>query len=73
MYYGYTDIADPILFIDVNGVPTASGYVVQRLGLSVRYIYPRVVNGNIYITSISQVYGTDLPAVTLSITVRIAT
>jgi hypothetical protein len=71
-YVGKTTIASPILFLEVDGVPVASSYVVQSVGNSVRFIFPKIVNGNIYIMSMGQVYGNDLPAITLSIKVYAA-
>lgn len=72
VYYGHTDVPNPIIFMEVNGVPVASSYAVQRVGNSVRYMFPRIVNGDIYITAISQVYGTELPAVTVSVKILVA-
>ena len=72
VYVGSTDVTNPILFMEVDGVQVASAYVVQSIGSSVRYIFPRMVGRDIYITSISQVYGTDLSAVSLNIKIYVA-
>ena len=73
---GTTTVADPIVMLKIDGAVHACSYVVQRLGASTRYVYPRVVmvNGinNVYLTAISQIYGTDLPSITKSITVYVS-
>lgn len=72
LYVGTTNIANPILLLEVDGVPAASSHVVQRVGQSVRFIFPKVVNGDIYIMAMGQVYGNDLPAITISVKVYVA-
>ena len=72
IYVGYTSIQDPILMLEVNGVPAASSHVVQRIGSSVRFIFPKIIGGNIYIMAMGQVYGNDLPAITVSVKVYVA-
>lgn len=70
---GTTSISNPVLFMEVNGVPTASSYVVQESGSSKRFIFPKVdSSGNVYIVAMGQVYGTELSAITLSIKVYVA-
>lgn len=72
-YVGYTPISNPILLLEINGVPSASSYVAQRSGQSVRFIFPRVTStGDIYIVAAGQVYGTDLPALTITVKVYVA-
>lgn len=68
---GTTSATNPILFMEVDGVPCGSAYVVQDLGNSKRTIFPRVSGGNIYITAMGQVYGADLPSVTLNVKVYV--
>jgi hypothetical protein len=72
IYVGYTAVPNPILLLEINGVPSASSYVAQRAGQSVRFIFPKVVSGSVYIMSMGQVYGTALPPITLSIKVYAA-
>lgn len=72
-YLGTTTIPDPILMMEVNGVAVGNSYIVQEVGQSTRFIFPRVdTAGNIYLMSLGQVYGNDLPAITISVKVYIA-
>lgn len=75
-FLGTTTVADPIIMLEIDGAVQACSYVVQRVGSSVRYVYPRVimVNGvnNVYLTAISQIYGSDLPSLTKSIKVYVS-
>jgi hypothetical protein len=71
IYVGYTSIPNPILMLEVDGIPAASSHVVQRVGNSVRFIFPKVVNGSVYIMAMGQVYGSDLPAITVSVKVYV--
>lgn len=58
-----TEIAnkDPVLFMEVNGVPCGSAYVIQDYGTSKRTIFPRRVGTAIWLTAMGQVYGAALP------------
>ena len=69
---GSTNESNPRLFMSVNGVPCGSSYVIQDYGNSKRTIFPRVTSsGQIYITAMGQVYGNELPAVTLNVIVYV--
>lgn len=72
VYVGSTSVPNPILILEYNGVIVPGSYVVQEIGSSVRYIFPRVSGSNIYLTSMAQVYGSDLPAITANIKVYIS-
>ena len=75
-FLGNTTVVDPIIMLEVDGAVQACIYVVQRVGSSVRYVYPRVVPqvgySNVYLTAISQLYGSDLPEITKSIKVYVS-
>lgn len=65
-------MAEPVLFMEVNGIPVASAYVVQEISSSKRFIFPKKVGNQIYIMAMGQTFGADLPAVDLSVRVFVA-
>lgn len=69
---GTTTITNPILLLEVNGVPVSGSMVVQTAGVSKRHIFPIKEGNNIYLVSSSLVFGTELPALTISVKVRVA-
>lgn len=69
---GTTNVSDPILFLEVNGVQVASSYVIQRIGNSVRFIFPKKVGNQIYLMAMGQTYGAALPQLTISVRVFVA-
>jgi len=75
-FLGTTTVADPIIMLEIDGAVQACSYIVQRIGNSVRYVYPRVITvsgvNNVYLTAISQLYGSDLPEITKSIKVYVS-
>lgn len=71
-FVGTTSVSNPILFLEVNGVSVASSYVIQRIGNSVRFIFPKLVGNDVYIMAMGQTYGYALPTVTFTATVYVA-
>lgn len=67
-----TTIQNPVVILELDGIVVPGNIVVQQVGLSQRYIFPRFSNGNIFITAVSIVYGNPLPAISKSIRVYIA-
>lgn len=63
---GTTNESDPILFMQVNGVNVGGTYMIQDLGDSKRYIFPKKTGNTIYIVHMGQVYGQALPEVDLT-------
>jgi hypothetical protein len=72
VYVGSTNVANPVLIMEVDGVVVPGNYLLQSSGSSRRYIFPRSANGAIYVTSVSIVYGTPLPAISKYIKVYAA-
>lgn len=70
-YIGATSVSNPVLYMFVDGVFVSGNYIVQNIGASYRYIYPRVISGAVYITDFSFVFGSELPAFSKSITVLV--
>lgn len=71
-YVGTTNISNPILFLEVDGVPTASSYVIQTVGDSVRFIFPKVIGNDVYLVSMGQTYGEALPEITVNVRIMVA-
>lgn len=71
-FVGTTSVSNPILFLEVNGTPVASSYVIQRVGESVRFIFAKLVGNDIYIMAMGQTYAVGLPSVTFTATVYVA-
>lgn len=69
---GTTNVSDPVLFLEVDGIQVASSYVVQRIGNSVRFIFPKKVGSQIYLMAMGQTYGAALPQLTISVRVFVA-
>jgi hypothetical protein len=70
---GSTAIPDPVLLLEVDGVPTAGVYTIQQAGFSSRYIFPTIdSNGNIYLSCVGQTYGEDIPATSFNVKIYIA-
>jgi hypothetical protein len=69
---GSTNVSDPILFLEVNGIQVASSYVIQRIGNSVRFIFPKKIGNQIYLMAMGQTYGAALPQLTISVRVFVA-
>lgn len=72
IYVGSTTISNPILFLEVDGIPITGSYVYEQIASSKRFIFPKVQNGNIYIVSMGVVYKADLPSHTINVKVHIA-
>lgn len=71
-FVGTTDVDNPVLFMEVDGVPVASAYVVQEVASSKRFIFPKKVGNEIYIMAMGQTYGADLASLNLSVRVFVA-
>lgn len=69
---GTTNVSDPVLFLEVDGIQVASSYVVQRIGNSVRFIFPKKVGSQVYLMAMGQTYGAALPQLTISVRVFVA-
>lgn len=69
---GTTTTTDPILFMEVDGVKVAGSYIVQTVGNSVRYVFPKKVGNSIYLMAMGQTFVNDLPAKTISVQVLVA-
>lgn len=74
IYVGNTSIAEPLLFMEVGGVPVAGAYTLQfSSGNYVRTIVPIVdSSGDIYIVSYGTAIATTLPSITSSIKIYVA-
>ena len=73
-FVGTTNVSDPILFLEVNGVSVASSYVIERIANSnsVRFIFPKKVGNQIFLMAMGQTYGAALPQLTVSVRVFVA-
>jgi hypothetical protein len=67
-----TTIQNPTVILELDGIVVPGNVVIQQVGISQRYIFPRFSSGNIFITAVSIVYGNPLPAISKSIRVYIA-
>jgi hypothetical protein len=67
-----TTIQNPVVILELDGIVVPGNVVIQQIGTSQRYIFPRFSSGNIFITSVSIVYASPLPAISKSIRVYIA-
>lgn len=71
-YIGETTLANPILVLEVDGEPVASAYVIQQVGNSKRFIFPKKVGTSVYLMAMGQVFGNDLPALNISVRIFVA-
>lgn len=67
-----TTIQNPVVILELDGVVVPGNVIIQSIGSSQRYIFPRFSAGNVFITAVSLVYGSPLPAISKSIKVYIA-
>ena len=69
---GSTSVANPIVFLEVNGQAVVGTKLVQNIGKSKRTIFTKVSGGDVYLVAHSIVYGNELPSIDVSVKVRIA-
>ncbi len=72
VFVGTTNIVNPFLIMEVDGVVVPGNYVTQVSSTSRQYIFPRYQDGNIYVTAVTIVYGAALPAITRNIKVYVS-
>jgi len=69
---GSTSLANPVMFLNINGVNNFSSYAVQKIGSSQRFVFPKKVGTEIYLMSMGQVYLQELPQITIAVSVFLA-
>ena len=69
---GYVSIADPLLFLQIDGVTTSSAYMLYQSGLSTRMVFPSYQNGAVYLNAIDITFNTGIPQQTVTVSVKAA-